>query len=708
MRVTVHFADGEELTGDAEAISLEKLGFSMSVTGGNTRTVWVAMPQIKYVVVHNLGTEPTGTADPRANHGLQKAVFHFADGETIHSYRDEYFVEEAQGFNLRLWNPKEQALERVVVSGHGLKGVFFVESFDSRTDADKRANATRRRVGPVAEVPTDWLDDPTAEFDPELRRIAYSYQRRLALERDLELSSSDPLAFEQAISARLDRLLEDDLVAMRPEQKSALITFILRESVGFGPIDPLLKDPDITEIMVNAPDEVYIERAGQILRTQVRFEDNSQLMNVIRRMAATIGRRVDESTPMVDARLPDGSRLNAVIPPAATRGPALTIRKFRSFTMGLDELIREGTLSPAMAGFLQSAVQGRLNILISGGTGSGKTTTMNVLGSLIPARERVVTIEDSAELQLGHPHVVSLEYRPPNVEGKGELTIRSLLRNSLRMRPDRVMVGEVRDAAALDMLQAMNTGHDGSMSTIHSNSARDAFSRLETMVMTGSVDIPLSAVRAQVASALNLVVQQARLPDGTRKIIQIAEVSGYQDDTPVLTDIFRYTRTADGASAFIPTGEVPKSITKINFYGVDVPREIFSSDPYEVTTDTGAAAVHDAAAEDEAVAELVPPAPAASPEVEEAAHLEDTRLAPPPQEEPAALVVAEDGSAELNEVTALSGESTAAPQAEAAEASDAEPEADAPKPDAPVVAPTPLSSVSVGALHRRQQQKANR
>ncbi|MFY9614536.1 MAG: CpaF family protein [Candidatus Dormiibacterota bacterium] len=647
MKVTVHFADGEELTGDAEGISLEKLGFSMAVPGGNSRTVWVAMPQIKYVVIHGVAAQKADRAgqasDPRSNQGLPKVVFHFADGETLNSYKDEYFVEEAQGFNLRAWNSKEGALERVVVSAHSLKGVFEVESWDSRTEEDKRANATRRRAKASPDVPNAWLDESSTEFDPEIRRLAYSYQRRLALERDLELHSGDPLAFEKAISLRLDRLMEDDLVALRPEQKSALLTYILRESVGYGPIDPLLKDPNVTEIMVNAPDEVYIERGGQILRTQIRFEDNSQLMNVIRRMAATIGRRIDESTPMVDARLPDGSRLNAVIPPAATRGPALTIRKFRSFNMGLDQLIGEGTLSPAMASFLQAAVQGRLNILISGGTGSGKTTTMNVLGSLVPARERVVTIEDSAELQLGHPHVVSLEYRPPNVEGKGELTIRSLLRNSLRMRPDRVMIGEVRDAAALDMLQAMNTGHDGSMSTIHANSARDAFSRLETMVMTGSVDIPLPAVRAQVASALNLVIQQARLPDGSRKIIQIAEVSGYQGDTPVLTDIFRYTRLADGTSAYMPTQEIPHSITKMNFYGVDVVREIFTSDPYEVKPRddrTDAEADLDTEAPD-----LV--APAASAEVEEAAHLADTMVSPPPQDIPGALVVEEDGSAEL-------------------------------------------------------------
>ena len=364
------------------------------------------------------------------------------------------------------------------------------------------------------------------------------------------------------------------MIALLPQQKQQLGAVILREAVGYGPIDPLLKDPTVTEVMVNAPDEIYIERNGQLLRSNVRFDDMSQLINVMRRMAASVGRRIDESSPMVDARLPDGSRLNAVIPPAATRGPALTIRKFRSFRLGLEGLIDEGSLSPAMATFLQSAVEGRLSVLVAGGTGSGKTTTLNMLGSLIPARERVVTIEDSAELNLGHPHTVSLEYRPANIEGRGEITVRDLLRNCLRMRPDRVIVGEVRDAAALDMLQAMNTGHDGSMSTIHANTARDAFSRLETMVLSGSVDLPLSAIRAQVASAINLVIHQSRMADGSRKLVQIAELHGYEGDAPILKDIFHYRRDPGGIELFEATGLTPeKSLTKMGFYGVSIAPE---------------------------------------------------------------------------------------------------------------------------------------
>jgi pilus assembly protein CpaF len=584
VRVTVHFLDGEQIEGDSDALSLEKIGFPLRVAGdGNSRNVYVSVAAIKYVAINPVAGDRTREGDPRVSLGLPKAVLHFVDGDTMHTYKDEYFGQQAEGYNARIWDPRARALLRVMVSMHALKGVFFVDSFDSRTESDKRDDATRLRQPGSRQVPTDWIKaDPAPDIDPELRRLARAYQRRLALEPDLE-PGADPIHFEKAIRNRLDRLLEEDLVALRPEQKNQLVGLILRDAIGFGPLDPLLKDPSISEIMVNAADEVYIERSGQMLRSQVHFEDIAQLMNVIRRMVASIGRRIDESSPMVDARLPDGSRLNAVIPPAATRGPALTIRKFRAFQMGLDDLIAEGTLSPAMASFLQRAVEGRLSILISGGTGSGKTTTMNVLGALIPPRERVVTIEDSAELQLTHSNVVALEYRPPNVEGKGELSIRQLLRNSLRMRPDRVLVGEVRDGAALDMLQAMNTGHDGSMSTIHANSARDAFSRLETMVLSGSVDLPLPAVRAQIASAINLVVQQGRLPDGTRKILQIAEVRGYEGDVPLLDDIFRLYRSPEGAYTFEPTGVVPQAVTKMAFHGVRVEPAIFTSQPHEVT-----------------------------------------------------------------------------------------------------------------------------
>jgi pilus assembly protein CpaF len=603
--------DGEELEGESDAVSLEHIGFPLKLGAGkNTSNVYLSLVAIKYVAINPVAGDVSEEGDPRVGQSTPKVVLHFLDGETMHTYKDEYFGQQSEGYNVRLWDPKTRSLTRVMVSMHALKGVFFVESFDSRTEEDKRANATRRRHHKTQEeVPTAWLmEDQTLEVDAETRRLARAYQRRLADERDLDLGT-DPIRFEKAISQRLDHLLDEDLVAVTPEQKSQLIGIIMREAVGFGPLDPLLKDETITEIMVNAADEIYIERGGKMLRSRVKFDDISQMLNVIRRMAATVGRRVDESSPMVDARLPDGSRFNAVIPPAAIRGPAITIRKFSSFRLGLDDLIKVGSLSPAMAAFLQDVVKGKLSLIVSGGTGSGKTTTLNVLGSMIPHTERVVTIEDSAELQMGHPHLVAMEFRPANVEGRGELTIRQLLRNSLRMRPDRVIVGEVRDAAALDMLQAMNTGHDGSMSTIHSNSARDAFSRLETMVLSGSVELPLPAVRAQIASAINLVIHQGRMPDGSRKIMQISEMTGYKDDQPILNDIFRLQRDPAGDVTFVATGNIPHSLSKMEMAGVYTDQAIFSSEPYHVeATSTTPGAIGDMPVEEvvEAVGDTLP------------------------------------------------------------------------------------------------------
>jgi len=603
--------DGEELEGESDAVSLEHIGFPLKLGAGkNTSNVYLSLVAIKYVAINPVAGDVSEEGDPRVGQSTPKVVLHFLDGETMHTYKDEYFGQQSEGYNVRLWDPKTRSLTRVMVSMHALKGVFFVESFDSRTEEDKRANATRRRHKKTQEeVPTAWLmEDQTLEVDAETRRLARAYQRRLADERDLDLGT-DPIRFEKAISQRLDHLLDEDLVAVTPEQKSQLIGIIMREAVGFGPLDPLLKDETITEIMVNAADEIYIERGGKMLRSRVKFDDISQMLNVIRRMAATVGRRVDESSPMVDARLPDGSRFNAVIPPAAIRGPAITIRKFSSFRLGLDDLIKVGSLSPAMAAFLQDVVKGKLSLIVSGGTGSGKTTTLNVLGSMIPHKERVVTIEDSAELQMGHPHLVAMEFRPANVEGRGELTIRQLLRNSLRMRPDRVIVGEVRDAAALDMLQAMNTGHDGSMSTIHSNSARDAFSRLETMVLSGSVELPLPAVRAQIASAINLVIHQGRMPDGSRKIMQISEMTGYKDDQPLLNDIFRLQRDPAGDVTFVATGNIPHSLSKMEMAGVYTDQAIFSSEPYHVeATSTTPGAIGDMPVEEvvEAVGDTLP------------------------------------------------------------------------------------------------------
>jgi pilus assembly protein CpaF len=370
--------------------------------------------------------------------------------------------------------------------------------------------------------------------------------------------------------------LKADLIEIRTaaDRALALADTILRPAVDYGPLESLLHDRSVSEIMVNGPDQVFIGRRGVLTKSEVRFDDENQLLETIRRIVATTGRHIDAMNPIVDASLPDGSRVNAIIRPASTHGPALTIRKLTDAVLGMDDLIRQGSLSPAMSEFLKAAVQGRINILISGATGAGKTTTLKVIAGSIPHNQRVVTIENAAELQIDHPNVISLEHRPPNEEGKGELTIRQLLRNSFRMRPDRILVGEVRGAEAFDLLQAMNR-HDGTMSTIDAYSARDALSRLETMVMMSSVDIPFEVVRAQITSGVNLIVYQARMPDGGRKVAQIAEVVGYDSNGAILRDIFRLGMGADLRLEYNATGYIPTSLDKAAFYGVQVDQDLF-------------------------------------------------------------------------------------------------------------------------------------
>src|SRR5512137_2816518 len=336
--------------------------------------------------------------------------------------------------------------------------------------------------------------------------------------------------FEQILS-------EENIVLSRPE-RARLFEQIAAEILGFGPLQPLLEDESVTEIMVNGPKNIYIERKGKIHRVPVTFESNDHVMRIIDRIVAPLGRRIDESSPYVDARLADGSRVNAVIPPISLVGPTLTIRKFFKTPITIEQLVSFGTITPEALQFLKACVESRLNIVISGGTGSGKTTLLNILSQFIPADERIVTIENAAELQLRQEHVVTLESRPPNIEGRGEVTIRALVINALRMRPDRIIVGEIRDDAALDMLQAMNTGHDGSMTTLHSNGPRDTLSRLETMTLMAGMDLPSRAIREQVSSAINLVVHQERMRDGSRKVVNITEISGMEGDVITMTDLF--------------------------------------------------------------------------------------------------------------------------------------------------------------------------
>jgi pilus assembly protein CpaF len=363
--------------------------------------------------------------------------------------------------------------------------------------------------------------------------------------------------------------------------KGQLIQDVSDDILGYGPIDRLLKDDDISEIMCNGPKQVYVERAGKLQQADVTFVDETHLRRIIEKIVAQIGRRIDESSPLCDARLPDGSRVNAVISPLAIGGPFLTVRKFSASPLRIDDLIRFGTLSVHAARFLQACVVGKLNIVVSGGTGTGKTTTLNVLSSFIPADERIITVEDAKELQLAQEHVLSLETRPPNIEGKGEVTIRDLVKNTLRMRPDRIVVGECRSGEALDMLQAMNTGHDGSLTTLHANSPRDTLSRLETLVLMAGYDLPVRAIREQIASAVDLIVQLTRLRDGTRRITHITEVAGMEADIITLQDVFvfDYGAGVDERGRFKgqlkPTGVRPKFSQKLADHGIRLGPEMF-------------------------------------------------------------------------------------------------------------------------------------
>lgn len=404
-------------------------------------------------------------------------------------------------------------------------------------------------------------------------------QTRLLAELDPTMDVTRVNEVRNTIQELFEQVLaEENIVLSRPERQR-LFEQITAEILGFGPLQPLLEDESITEVMVNGAKNIYIERGGKLIRVPVSFESDEHVMRIIDRIVAPLGRRIDESSPYVDARLPDGSRVNAVIPPISLVGPVLTIRKFAKNPITLDQLIQFGSITPEALQFLKACVESRLNMVISGGTGSGKTTLLNILSQFIPGDERIVTVENAAELQLRQEHVVTLESRPPNIEGRGEVTIRQLVINCLRMRPDRIIVGEIRDEAALDMLQAMNTGHDGSMTTAHSNSPRDTLSRLETMVMMAGMELPVRAIREQISSAIELVVHQERMRDGTRKVVNITEVSGMEGDVITMTDIFVFEQTGYEGGKIVgrlrPTGLRPKFMEKIETSGIHLPPSIF-------------------------------------------------------------------------------------------------------------------------------------
>ncbi len=404
-------------------------------------------------------------------------------------------------------------------------------------------------------------------------------QTLLAEETNRDRTLTSPEAIRRNIEQLLDTVLLSENIQATRADRARLLEAIAADALGFGPIQSLLDDETVTEIMVNGPDQVYVERDGKLSMTDIRFDEADHVMRVIDRIVSPLGRRIDESSPYVDARLPDGSRVNAIIPPISLIGPVVTVRKFSATPLTVEDLVRSGAMTNDMAAFLEACVRARLNMIVSGGTGSGKTTLLNVLSGFIPESDRIVTIEDAAELQLRQDHIVALEARPPNIEGKGQVTIRDLVSNALRMRPDRIVVGEVRRGEALDMLAAMNTGHDGSLTTIHANSPRDVLSRLETMVLMAGMDLPLKAVRDQIAKAVDLVVHVSRMADGSRRIVNVSEIQGMEGDVITMQDIFEFHQTGVQLGRVLgelrPSGIRPKFVDRFGSMGITLPPTVF-------------------------------------------------------------------------------------------------------------------------------------
>jgi pilus assembly protein CpaF len=442
----------------------------------------------------------------------------------------------------------------------------------SQVDAPPPAASGASRPGPAP------VSDALAELKERAAQELFSRIGSRLSDASLTEERLHSLAREE-----LSRIVDAEQVALTTIERRRLIDEIGADVLGYGPLETLLDDDSVTEIMVNRQDQIYVERDGHLALSPLRFTSEAQLRRVIERIVSRVGRRIDESAPLVDARLEDGSRINAIIPPLAVNGASLTVRKFSRRPLTIADLQRFGTLDERAADLLRGVVEGRLNVLVSGGTGTGKTTLLNVLSGFIPGTERIITIEDAVELQLQQTHVVRLESRPPNIEGRGEVTIRDLVRNALRMRPDRIVIGEVRGGESLDMLQAMNTGHEGSISTIHSNSPRDAISRLETLVLMAGMDLPLRAIREQIASAIDVVVQIARLRDGSRRVIQITEVQGMEGDVVTLSDVFVFDYAAgrDEHGRYlghaVPTGIRPRFAERLLDVGVELPATIFTA-----------------------------------------------------------------------------------------------------------------------------------
>ncbi len=449
----------------------------------------------------------------------------------------------------------------------------------------RRTNGTGSAASARAPVRGD-AAEAISRDNEALAAVLDQVQRRLLA----EISPTTDMNSREQVLPTIDyifsEVVKESKVPLSRTEREQLRKDVIANILGYGPLEPLLEDETVTEILVNGPNQVYIERRGRLVETNIVFRSNAELMRIVDRIVTPLGRRVDESSPMVDARLPDGSRVNIIIPPLCLNGPTISIRKFAKNVFTEADMLRVGTLNQKMIDFLRACVTARQNIVVSGGTGTGKTTLLNMLSNFLPSSERIVTIEDSAELQLNQKHLVRLEARPPNIEGKGQVTIRQLVINALRMRPDRIIVGEVRGGEALDMLQAMNTGHDGSLTTAHSNSARDTLHRIETMVLMAGTDMPLRAIREQIASAFDMIIHLERMADGSRKVVQIAEVQGLEGDVVVMQDIFRFEQTgvSDGKveGFFTPTGIRPKFVEHFPAKGIPVNPEWFTPEHVQV------------------------------------------------------------------------------------------------------------------------------
>jgi pilus assembly protein CpaF len=448
---------------------------------------------------------------------------------------------------------------------------------------DKKRPAVNDTPEPIPATNANTPFDAVEEEDPELREYLNLKSRiHRALIQKMNLATLERMSAEQLrpeIDKAVSDILSEEGLPLSSSEKVRLTDDLIDELRGFGPLEPLLRDPTVSDILANTYREVYVERAGRIELTNVRFADNFHLLRVIERIVDRVGRRVDESQPMVDARLPDGSRVNAVVQPIALDGPLLSIRKFSKIPFNMDRLVEIGSVAPAAATLMGGMVRARLNIIVSGGTGTGKTTLMNALSRFIGEHERIVTIEDAAELQLQQRHVARLETRPPNIEGRGEITQRNLVKNALRMRPDRIIVGEVRAGEAFDMLQAMNTGHDGSITTVHANTPRDALARIEQMIGMAGIDLPTKSMRAQIASAVNVVIQIKRFPDGTRRVVSIQEITGMEGEVITMQEVFRFEQTSVDSNGkvhgrFVLTGVRPDFMRSFQALGIPIPAEM--------------------------------------------------------------------------------------------------------------------------------------